>query len=97
MNTQHNFNFISSLRGSDLESWIIVLKEFQKYCQQEEIFDAGFNMYSGYVYIALENSIQIASCFGQPADYIVTNFDTGEEYFYDSYFDALNELEKISI
>jgi hypothetical protein len=95
MNTQNNFDFISSLRGSDLQSLIIVLQEYQQFCQEEQIFDTGFNQYTGYVYIALENTIQIASCFGQSVDYIVTNFDTGEEYFLTSYEEALKELEKL--
>ena len=62
----------------------------------EEIIDEGFNINSGYVYIALENGITIASAFGQDVDYITYNFDTDEEMFFDS-FDALeNYLEKVN-
>jgi hypothetical protein len=52
--------------------------------------ECGFNLNSGYVYIALENGVCIASCFGQSVDYIVTDFETGEESFYDSYNEAIN-------
>jgi hypothetical protein len=50
-------------------------------------------MYSGYVYFALENGITIASCFGQPVDYIVTNDRNGEENFFDTYSEAINFLK----
>jgi hypothetical protein len=45
---------------------------------------------SGYVYIALENGISIASCFGQDVDYIKYDFETGEELFFDTYEEAIN-------
>ena len=45
----------------------------------------GFNTSSGYVYIALENGVTIASCFGQSVDYIVTNPNSGEEVFLSRY------------
>ena len=54
-------------------------------CPSEVIMEAGFNENSGYVYIALENGISIASCMGQRVEYIVTDFDTGEELFFDNY------------
>jgi hypothetical protein len=41
----------------------------------------------------LENGIQIASCFGQEVDYIVYDFETGEEHFFDSYDEAMEHLE----
>jgi len=57
----------------------------------------GFNTSSGYVYIALENGITLASCFGQSVDYLVTDYDTGEEHFCDTYEEAINTLEKIAL
>ena len=39
----------------------------------EDIFEIGFNENSGYVYIALENGVSIASCFGQSVEYMVNN------------------------
>ena len=70
-------------------------KVFQAYADHstnEEIMDEGigFNENSGYVYIALENGICIASCLGQDVVYIMTNFDTGHEEFFDSYEEAAN-------
>jgi hypothetical protein len=84
--------FIQELRNSDLESWMLVQKDYQKYAQGEDIMECGFNKQSGYVYIALENGISIASCFGQSVDYIVYDFETGEEFYLDSYEEALNTL-----
>ena len=49
----------------------------------------GFNTSSGYVYIALENGVTIASCFGQDVDYISIDYDSGEEYFFDDYEQCL--------
>lgn len=65
-----------------------VWKAYSEDCSREDIMEVGFNENSGYVYIALENGITIASAFGQDVDYIVTDFDNGEEFFYDTYEDA---------
>ena len=81
---------IQELRGSDLESWMLVQRAYKTDAHGEDIMECGFNNKSGYVYIALENGIQIASCFGQDVDYIKYDFETGEEYFYDTYEEALN-------
>lgn len=51
----------------------------------EEIMEEGFNSNSGYVYIALETGLSIASAFGQDVEYIINDFDSGEEKFFDSY------------
>lgn len=48
----------------------------------------GFNENSGYVYIALENGISICSMLGREVEYLVTNFDNGEEHFFDTYHEA---------
>lgn len=50
----------------------------------------GFNENSGYVYIALENGISICSMLGNDIEYLVTDFETGEESFYTNYEEALN-------
>ena len=88
-------NFLNKLGSSDFESWILVQKAYKDYARNEEIMEngVGFNTSSGYVYIALENGIQIASCFGQSVDYIVYDFDSGDEYFYDTYDEAMEYLE----
>ena len=81
--------FLNDLGSSDYESWILVNKAFQEYAKGEDIMECGFNTNSGYVYMALENGITIASCFGQEVDYIVNDFETGEEHFLDEYEEAL--------
>jgi hypothetical protein len=48
----------------------------------------GFNPNSGYIYIALESGICICSCIGRDVEYLVTNFETGEETFFSSYDEA---------
>lgn len=72
-----------------------VFNAYAMHCAGEEIMGIGFNPNSGYIYIALENGVQIASCMGQDVDYIVTNFDNGEEEFLESYKDALNHEQSI--
>jgi hypothetical protein len=56
----------------------------------EEIFEIGFNPYSGYVYIALENGISICSMMGREVEYLVTDFENGDERFYNTYEQALD-------
>jgi hypothetical protein len=51
----------------------------------EEIMEEGFNPNSGYVYIALENGITIASSLGQDVEYLTYNFDNDEEIILDSF------------
>jgi hypothetical protein len=82
--------FINDLGTSDYESWVLVQKAHLKNAYNEEIMECGFNKQTGYVYIALENGIQIASCFGQDVEYIKYNYKTDEELFYDEYTEALN-------
>ena len=82
--------FINDLGTSDYESWLLVQKAHLKNAYNEEIMECGFNKQTGYVYIALENGIQIASCFGQDVEYIKYNYKTDEELFYDEYTEALN-------
>lgn len=65
------------------------------YCPSLTDGGIGFNSNSGYVYIGLENGIQICSMLGQDVEYLVTDFETGEETFFDSYQDAENYLETI--
>ena len=82
--------FINDLGTSDYESWVLVQKAHLKNAYNEEIMECGFNKQTGYVYIALENGIQIASCFGQGVEYIKYNYKTDEELFYEEYTEALN-------
>ena len=74
-------DFLNDLGSADFESWVLVNKAFQDFAKQDDIFECGFNKNSGYVYIALENGVCICSCFGQEVEYLVTDFETGEEHF----------------
>ena len=90
-----NSDVLNELKGSDFESWIIVQQAYRNYAIREEVMCAGMNMNSGYVYIALENGVTIASCFGQSVDYIVTDFEDGEEFFFDDYKEALEKVYQL--
>jgi hypothetical protein len=86
-----NAEFLNELKNSDLESWIIVQQAYRDCAIREEVMCAGMNLNTGYVYIALENGVTIASCFGQRVDFIVTDFEDGEEFFFDTYREALEK------
>ena len=73
------------LYGSDLVSAALVVTALSQVPEPVDIMCCGFNASSGYVYIALENGITIASCFGQSVDYIVSDPDTDEEKSYKKY------------
>jgi hypothetical protein len=66
-------------------------KCFEAYASiNEEIMEGGigFNANSGYTYIALENGISICSMMGGECEYLVTDFNYGEEHFFDTYQEA---------
>ena len=92
MVTTMDANFLSSLGSSDIESFILVIQSYLDNARNEDIMETGFNTSSGYVYIALENGVQIASCFGQDVDYIVCDFETGDEHFFDTYEEAIKHF-----
>ena len=89
----HNYENMGSLDKKSLE---LVWKAYNDTRLNEEIFEIGFNLSSGYVYIALENGVSIASCFGQSVDYIVTDYNNGEEFFLDTYDEAYKKLKKLN-
>lgn len=66
--------------------------------KQDEIMcdGIGFNPNSGYVYIALESGITIGSMLGRAVEYLVTDFDNGEEFFFDTYEEAENHLQTLN-
>ena len=66
-------------------------KVFQAYAdnaRNESINSIGFNEYSGYTYIALENGISICSMMGNDVEYLITNMNNGEEHFFYTYDEA---------
>lgn len=72
-----------------------VFMAYANECSREDIMEIGFNPNSGYVYIALENGISICSNMGQKVEFLVTNFNNGEETFYDTYKEAQNHYESM--
>tara|TARA_R110002124_G_C8829881_1_gene504642 strand:+ start:38 stop:328 length:291 start_codon:yes stop_codon:yes gene_type:complete len=94
MENEIKFN-LEVMGSSDVESMHKVLDAFKKLDTKEKyIMDGGtgFNTSSGYVYIALENGVTIASCFGQDVDYIATNYDNGKEFFFQNYNECLEQI-----
>jgi hypothetical protein len=57
-------------------------------CANEPISEIGFNSKTKYVYIELENGISICSKLGSDVEYLVTNFETLRETFFESYGQA---------
>ena len=72
-----------------------VWEAYAEECPREDIMEVGFNHNSGYVYIALENGCSISSAFGRDVEYIITDFETGEEFFLDTMEEAINKLETL--
>lgn len=83
---------INKLGTSDIRSLELVLKAYRENAHREEIEDIGFNENSGYVYIYLENGISICSCFGNDVEYLFTDFETGDETFFEDYNEAIENL-----
>jgi hypothetical protein len=66
----------------------------------QDIYEVGYNSMSGYTYISLENSIDLASIMGEPVQFLVTDSEEGTEYFLQTYDEALakcEEIEKVNI
>ena len=93
-----NFN-LEIMGSSDIDSMHLIINAYRDLDYKEDIDimheGTGFNTSSGYVYIALENGITIASCFGQSVEYIVTDFEDGEEFFYNTYQEATEKIEEL--
>lgn len=82
------FGFSDSIAFCEAQGLALCFQAYADNCAGHSIESIGFNSNSGYVYIALENGISICSCFGNPIEYLVTNFHNGNEYFYDSFAEA---------
>jgi|TARA_R100000479_G_scaffold90763_1_gene44675 hypothetical protein len=95
MENELKFN-LYEMGFKDIESMKLIIDAWYNLDDRDIMYEGtGFNKMSGYVYIALENGISICSCFGQEVEYLVTDFETGEEYFYETYEEALNKLETL--
>ena len=83
-------NLSTGIAHSEAVGLSNVFKAYAYECNRESIESIGFNPNSGYVYIALENGISICSCMGEEPEFLVTDFNSGDEKFFDSYDEALN-------
>lgn len=78
---------------SEAQGLSICFQAYADNCPGEDIFEIGFNANSGYTYIALEQNVTICSMLGRNAQYLVTDFDNGNEFFFNSYDEAIECLE----
>jgi hypothetical protein len=67
---------------------------YAEFCSGEEIMEEGFNVNSGYVYLALENGIQIACAFGQEVEFFGYDHYTEKEVCFYSFYELIEHLER---
>jgi hypothetical protein len=91
-------DFLNTLGASDMKSLNIILQTYNNdyKIKSNGIEDIGFNTNSGYVWLLLGDGITIVSCFGQSAEFLVTEF-SGRETFYDNYYDAINHSSSLEV
>jgi hypothetical protein len=91
-------NYVNLENPAYLESKSLskLWESYSENCPCEDIFEVGFNENSGYVYIALESNITLVSSFGQDVEFLVTDFDSGEETFFETIDEAQDKLEEIN-
>lgn len=92
--TQAIHGLTDSIAFCEAQGLAVVFQTYADECAGETILDGGigFNPNSGYVYIALENGVTICSMLGRSAEFLTTNFEDGEETFFDIYSDAISSL-----
>ena len=61
----------------------------------EDIFEIGYNPSSGFTFIVLENGIEIVSQ-GKNIEFLIRNFEDGNEYFFDTYKEAEDRLQEFN-
>ena len=90
MNTQNlTINGLSdSICYCEAQGLSLCFSAYAEFSAGEDILEIGFNSNSGYVYIALENGVSICSMLGRSVEYLVSDWNTGEEHFFDSYHEA---------
>lgn len=86
-------NLTDSLAHLEAKGMSKVWMAYADNCAGEYIMEVGFNPNSGYVYIALENGVCIGSNLGGDVEYIVTDFNNGDEFFFEDYETALKQME----
>jgi len=88
---------VDKMGSEDIESINIILKAYKKYANGEDIEFSGFNDVSRYVYIYLSNGVTICSNYGEKVEFLVTHFEDGEEFFFDTYKEAMSKYLQINI
>ncbi|MGL4791352.1 MAG: hypothetical protein ACRCW1_08090 [Anaerotignaceae bacterium] len=78
----------TSVAYCEAQGLALCFSAYAEHSAGEDILEIGFNSNSGYVYIALENGISICSMLGRSVEYLVSDWNTGEEHFFDSYHEA---------
>lgn len=89
MNTNLEFyGFSNSIAFCEAQGLAKCFQAYADECAGTDIMSVGFNPNSGYVYIALMDGVQICSMLGRGVEFVVTDFETGEEFFFDTYEEA---------
>jgi hypothetical protein len=84
--------FVNNLGSSDLRSLELCLEAYRENAFKVEIEDMGFNQNSGYIWLMLDNGVTIASCFATDVVYLATDWDSGEEQVFETYWECLNHV-----
>lgn len=95
MNTLTIYGLNNSIAYCEAEGLSKCFNAYADFAKSEEILEIGFNSNSGYTYICLENGISICSMLGRKVEYLVTDFNDGEEYFFDTYEEAEQKFSEI--
>ncbi len=90
--TMYGFNY-ASIAYCEAKGLAKCFDAYAEHVGSESIQEIGFNANSGYVYISLDNGIQICSAFANDVEYLVSDYMNGEEYFCSSYDDAKLYIE----
>jgi hypothetical protein len=85
-----------SIAYAEAKGFSKIFMAYANECSRSEIMEVGFNLNSGYVYIALEDGISICSNLGRQVEFLVTDFNDGEETFYETYEEALKHDESMA-
>jgi len=83
---------INNLATADLRSLAKCILAYADNCPMHDIEMSGYNSQSGYTYIGVDNGITIGSFAGQDVEFIVHDFETGEETFYQTYLAAVRHV-----
>jgi hypothetical protein len=94
INGLENFTYCETMGLSKCFKALTEIDSNFRYGMVQHVMDGGvgFNANSGYVCIALEDGITIASMLGRDVEYIVTDYNDGEEFFFDTYKEALDHV-----